>query len=316
MTAKTRAKPSLHLDSLSAPLTRGTRMLPGAVVGLRLLKHTAGPLAKIIRTMNQSDKLSAKVLCQLLTGLIILLIPLTSKAQLFEDVELFPQTSIIKGKYYSGSGGGGYWSLDYVDSIGRVVVKESYHKKELMSRRKIEYDNHNNKVFDIQTFDFNNSERIDTFRYEYKYDNNRIVYQYRKLSSNDSTVIELVENIGDSVLIYQEKAFYFRPKTGKTDVFEKIYTLKYRNKLLTSNEIYSKEKNSKEIKTYDYYDNGRLKRRIIERIPKPEQKSFYVGGPGSDNEYYKYTFDSNGRIKKFYRIIEGKKFKIAVYKYV
>jgi len=74
--------------------------------------------------------------------------------------------------------------------------------------------------------------------------------------------------------------------------------------------------NSKEIKTYDYYDNGRLKRRIIERIPKPEQKSFYLGGPGSDNEYYKYTFYSNGRIKKFYRIIEGKKCKIAVYKYV
>ena len=33
---------------------------------------------------------------------------------------------IIKGKYFSGSGGGGYWSLDYVDSIGRVVIKERY----------------------------------------------------------------------------------------------------------------------------------------------------------------------------------------------
>ncbi len=140
-----------------------------------------GLLAKIIKTMNQHDKFSAKVFYQLLTGLIILLIPLTSKAQLFEDVELFPQTNIIKGKYYSGSGGCGYWSLDYVDSIGRIVIKESYHKKQLML--------------------------------------------------------------------------------------------------------------------------------------KPEQKSFYLGGPGSDDEYYKYTFDPNGRIKKFYRIIEGKKFKIAVYKY-
>ena len=44
MTAKTRAKPSLHRDNLSAPLARGTRILLGAVVGLRLLKHTAGPL--------------------------------------------------------------------------------------------------------------------------------------------------------------------------------------------------------------------------------------------------------------------------------
>jgi len=47
MTAKTRAKPSLHRDSFVAPLARGNRTLPGAVVGLRLLKHTAGPLAKM-----------------------------------------------------------------------------------------------------------------------------------------------------------------------------------------------------------------------------------------------------------------------------
>ena len=41
------AIPSLHRDSFSAPLARGTRTLPGAVVGLRLLKHTAGPLCAI-----------------------------------------------------------------------------------------------------------------------------------------------------------------------------------------------------------------------------------------------------------------------------
>jgi len=47
MMAKTRAKPSLHRDKFLAPLARGTRTLPGAVVGLRLLKHTAGPLGRI-----------------------------------------------------------------------------------------------------------------------------------------------------------------------------------------------------------------------------------------------------------------------------
>ncbi|MBN2395775.1 MAG: hypothetical protein JXC36_04845, partial [Candidatus Atribacteria bacterium] len=52
MTAKTRAKPSLHRDSLSAPLARGTRILPGAVVGLRLLKHTAGPLWLIAHILH------------------------------------------------------------------------------------------------------------------------------------------------------------------------------------------------------------------------------------------------------------------------
>ena len=100
-------------------------------------------------------------------GLIILLIPMTIWAQLFVDNELIPNTVIIKGKYFNGSGGGGYWSLDYLDSLGRVTVKESYHNKQLMSRQNIEYDNHNNKLFEIQTFDFNNPERTDTFRYEY-----------------------------------------------------------------------------------------------------------------------------------------------------
>jgi len=50
MTAKTCAIPSLHRDSLSAPLARGTRILPGAVVGKRLHNYTAGPLAGITPT--------------------------------------------------------------------------------------------------------------------------------------------------------------------------------------------------------------------------------------------------------------------------
>jgi hypothetical protein len=241
--------------------------------------------------------------------------PITSKAQLFENVELFPQTNIVKGKYYGGSGGSGYWSLDYIDSLGRVVMKESYRNKQLMSRQKIEHDSHSNKIYDILSFDLNNPERIDTFRFDYKYTGDKITYQYRKLSAYDSTVIELLENIGDSVLIYQEKAFYFRPKTGKTDIYETTYTLKYKNDLLISNKIYYKERESIEIETYEYYDNGRLKRRFIERSPKLENDPFYVGGPGSDDETYKYKLDSQGRILRYYIIINGKKFKFAAYKY-
>jgi hypothetical protein len=252
---------------------------------------------------------------KLILGLITMLIPTAINAQLFEENELFPNTTTIKGKYYNGSGGRGYWSKDYVDSFGRVIRKESYRKKQLMSRHEIEYDNPNNKTLDIQTFDYNNPDRVDTLRFEYKYSGNRIIQQIQKRSTNDSTVIDLIENLGDSVLMYQEKAFHYRPKTGKTDIYETIYTLRYRNRLLMSNEVHDKSDNSKKIQTYEYYDNGRLKRRTIERIPKPVENLLYVGGPGSDDERYKYTFDSKGRVKKFYRIIEGKKFKIAVYKY-
>jgi len=184
-----------------------------------------------------------------------------------------------------------------------------------MSRNEIIYDDYNNKIFDIQTFDFNNPERIDTNRFEYKYANNRIIYQFRKLSVNDSTVIKLTENQGDTILKYQEQTFYYRPRTKKTDVYETVYTLKYKDGLLISRDEFDKEQNSTKIKKYEYFENGRLKRRLIERIPELEEESVYVGGPGSDDEFYEYKIDSEGRIKVFYRIINEKKFKIAEYSY-
>ena len=91
----------------------------------------------------------------LIIGVLILMIPLATKAQLFETNELYPNTNVIKGKYHGGTGGGGYWSLKYVDSIGRIFSEESYHKKQLMSRRKIVYDNNNNKIFWFQIKFFN-----------------------------------------------------------------------------------------------------------------------------------------------------------------
>lgn len=248
-------------------------------------------------------------------GLIILLIPTTIWAQLFVDNELIPNTVTKKGKYFNGSGGGGYWSLDYLDSLGRVIVRESYHKKQLMAREKIEYDNHNNKLFEIQTFDFNNPERIDTFRYEYKYSGNRIIYQYRKLAINDSSVTELIKNEGDSILVYKEMTYYYRPKTRKSDIYEKIYTLTFRKNLLARNEIFDKQNNSMEIRTYEYFDNGRLSRRVIKRIPEPKINDMYIGGPGGDDEYYRYKIDTKDRVRKFYKIIDGQSYKIAAYKY-
>ena len=161
----------------------------------------------------------------------------------------------------------------------------------------------------------NNPERVDTFRYEYKYSGNRIIYQFRKLSENDSTVTELIDNQGDTLLKYQERAFYYRPKSKTTDVYETHYTLRYRGNYLINKEEFDKDKNSAEINKYEYYDNGSLKRRLIERIPKQEKKSFYVGGPGSDVESYEYKLDSQGRILKYFKIVNGTKFKIAVYRY-
>lgn len=255
------------------------------------------------------------VLDLFLIGLITVMIPSATKAQLFETNELYPNTSVIKGKYFHGTGGGGYWSLDYLDSTGRIIIRDSYHKKQFMSGRKIVFDDHNNKIFDIQTFPHDNHTQADTIRYQYTYANNRIIYQFRKLSENDSTATELIENQGDTLLKYQEKAFYFRPKTKTTDVYETHYTLRYRGDNLMSTEVFDKDKKSTEIEKYEYNDDGRLKWRCIETLPKSEQESFYLGGPGNDDEVYQYKLDSQGRIRKFYKTINGKKFKMAVYRY-
>lgn len=265
--------------------------------------------------MNHFNNMRKLTLDLVIIGFLILMNPLATKAQLFETIELYPNTNVIKGKYFNGTGGGGYWSLDYMDSIGRIITKESYQKNQLMSRQKIVYDDNNNKIFDIHTFDYYNQEGVDTFRYEYKYADNRIIYQFRKLSENDSTVIELIENQGDTLLEYKEQAFYYRPKTETTDVYETHYTLRYRGNYLIRKEKFDKDEDSTEIEKYEYYNNGRLKRKQIERIPKPKNESFYIGGPGSDDEYYKYKIDSEERITVFYRIVNGKKFKIAEYSY-
>jgi hypothetical protein len=125
----------------------------------------------------------------------------------------------------------------------------------------------------------------------------------------------LTENQGDTLFKYQEQAFYYRPKTKETDVFETVYTLRYENGLLISKEEYDKENRSSELYKYEYFENGRLKRRSVERTPEPKIKSVYTGGPGSDDEFYKYKLDSKRRITVFYRIINRKKYKIAVYSY-
>ena len=240
-----------------------------------------------------------------------------TNAQLFESKQFYPNVKTIKGKYYSGTGGGGYWSIAKLDTLGRTFEEESYRKKRLLSRNNFVYNSNNDKLYQIQTFDVNNPNRInDTIvRYQYKYQENRIIYKKIVYNSNNFTDLELIENKGDTILIYRSKSYYFRPKTNTTDVYEKIYTLKYKNELLIRSEEFDLDENSKENTYFYYYPNGMLQRRKIEREPEPEFGVVYVGGPGSDDMSYKYKFDKFGRIKKLYYIIGKKRYKIATYKY-
>ena len=253
----------------------------------------------------------------IITILTVLLFASKTNAQLFVKHEFYPCITTVKGKYYNGTGGGGYWSIAKLDILGRTIENESYRKNRLLARYNYVYNSNNDQLYYIVTFDFNNPYRIDTIsNYEYKYQENRIIYQKdTRRNLRDSTVIQLIENKDDTIFVYQHKSYYFRPKTNTIDVFERRYTLKYQNNLLVLSEEFDLNENSKETTHFEYFPNGMLKRRKIEREPEPEFKGYYVGGPGGDDEFYKYKFDKSGRVKTFYRIIGKKKYKIATYEY-
>jgi hypothetical protein len=222
--------------------------------------------------------------------------------------------STIKGKYFNGTGGGGYWSFEKLDSLGRIIEKENYRKKSLLSKEEFIYNSNDDKLYYIVTYDIDNPYRIDTIsRYEYKYQDNRIVYQKMIGSRGDSTVIRLIDSKED-IVVFQSLSYYFRPKTNTIDIYEKRYTLKYQDELLIQFEEFDLSRNDYEIIYFEYYPNGMLKRRKTKRKPESEIQS-YLGGPGNDDMFYEYELDKEGRVRNLYYLINGKKYKMAVYKY-
>jgi hypothetical protein len=200
--------------------------------------------------------------------------------------------------------------------LGRTIEIENYRKEDLLSKKKIIYNSKNDKLYEILIYSINDPSKTDTIiRYEYKYDRDIIVYQKSSFSKNDSTIIKLVENEGDTILIYKKRSYYFRPNKNMTDVYEEIYSFAYKNKLLTCFEIYDLNDNSKTITYYNYFPDGKLRRQKIERNPKPDVEVLYLGGTGSDDMFYEYKLDKEGRIQNLYYLVNKKKYKIATYKY-
>lgn len=238
-----------------------------------------------------------------------------ANAQLFEQKDFYPDVKTVKAKYYNGSGGG-FRSVEKLDDPGRVAEREYYSGNQLRSRQQLTYNPNNDRLYQIETLDINYPGRVDmTIRYEYEYREGRIVRQKSYHTASDSIVILLIGNEGDTCLVYQSKSYIFRPKTNTADVHEKRYTANYSDGLLIRLEAFDVDKNSKETTHYEYYPNGKLKRRKIERDPEPAFKVMYTGGPGGDDMYYEYKFDKSGRIRTLYHIVDAKRYKIATYRY-
>jgi len=230
------------------------------------------------------------------------------KAQLFREVRLYPKTTGIHRKYFNGSGGRGYWTYEKVDASGRAVEESSYKRNTLLAKYLYQY----NDKHDVTRYIYitNDLPRIDTTTYEYTYINNRIAFQKCTFYNNNSITYQLIADQGDSILTYRKTSSYHQ----WNNIVEEKNILTYQDRLLMKKEEITSDK-KKEITSYEYYNNGKLKRRTITREPKPEFQDVYVGAPGSDDQSYSYTYDREGRVKRLFTIIGDKTYKLSASRY-
>lgn len=245
---------------------------------------------------------------------IILLWTVTSQAQLFVKKSFKKGLASVKGRYFNGTGGKGFWSLEKLDSSGRTIEKSRYRGKMLTERITYQYNHKNDVVSQINTFDINHPHVTDTGSYEYVYQNDLIVFEKYISPGKDSTTYTLVNNAGDSVLTYLERSYHYLADRAMMHPISETYVLTYQNSLLTRMEI-TRRAGQKEIINFSYFANGNVKRRIVKRIPEPGEEIVYMGGPGGDDQSYRYSYDRYGRIKKSYIIVNDKSYKVASYRY-
>ena len=249
-----------------------------------------------------------------LITLTIILFALTSRGQIFYEKNFSPGVNSIEGKYFNGSSGKGFRSFEKLDSLGRTIEKSSFRNKKLLEETVYLYNNKNDIISSIVIYDVNRPNKIDTTKYEYSYINNRIEFEKCIFPNKDSIIYKLIKNKGDSILTYQKISFYYSPNNKINNHVYETYILSYQNNLLIKKEFID-NKSNKEINNFEYYPNGKLKRRIIKRIPETDSKVVIAGAPYSDNQVYNYTYNSNGRVKKKYIVIDNKSYKLATYEY-
>ncbi|MFT3902139.1 MAG: hypothetical protein QM727_03160 [Niabella sp.] len=251
---------------------------------------------------------------KIFSTLIILLGAMMSKGQIFYEKSFYPDLNTIKAKYFNGSGGKGYWSLERTDSLGRIIEKSNYKKKKPLRRTLYRYNYNNDIIYEIAIDAISKVDKVDTTKYEYSYINNKISFQKCIFSDKDSIVYRLVKNVGDSTLTYQRRSYHYLPNKKINNRVDETFILTYQNDLLTKKEFIDND-NNQEITNLEYYQNGKLRRRTIRRVPEADYKIVYTGGPGSDNQFHEYRYDRRGRIKTKYTVVDNKVYKLATYSY-
>jgi hypothetical protein len=228
-----------------------------------------------------------------------------------------PGVKVRKTKEFSGTGGRGYWNLKYYDQKGRMILQEKYRKRILMSRNAYEYNVQNDEVLSVSLYDINYPGKVDTISVEtYEYDESgQAILNKSTIGKTVITTRKTASSLPNMSEYHVISEHYWQEKdiiTYDTTTFHVILNNKnFIEKKIRRNRV----SGEKEITDFEYFDNGKLKRTKVTRIPVPEYPVVYTGGPRGDDMSYKYKYNKKGRVKKLYTIVEGKKYKLEEYTY-
>jgi len=95
---------------------------------------------------------------------------------------------------------------------------------------------------------------------------------------------------------------------------ETNYILKFQNGLPMRREVKIKGSATSELTKLEDDNNHMLKRQSIQ-LRINTRPMTYAAYPAGDDEFYEYKLNAHGGIRKLYKIINGRKYKIMTYKY-
>lgn len=197
----------------------------------------------------------------------------------------------------------GKWQTKCSLKNGHVITEESYFKNELRSRRKYDYDQKNNRIREIRTFDINMGIIKDTIEIKIIYTQDSLITEKHTLGTIEKfsdfnalgkpRILERTEDFGFS----SYKEFLEYDENG--NVIKEVAYTKFKNP--ENNIVREKEIN---IYSYDSLNNViEIKR---EFIPKKTFPIPITGGPSlNEIEKYRYVYNNNGLWIKKYKTING-----------
>jgi len=205
------------------------------------------------------------------------------------------------------------WKYKYRINEGLIDLQENYCNNKLTYRAEFKYDEFDNLVREIQTYDVNEGKVSDTTNIKLFYENSRLIkkitdYCVEKYSNFDISGKPKLTEIKDDIEILPFKEILEYDKKGNI-----LKSIKFSTNLdlKTENEFIQKE-----TTRYKYNKNNNVIEIYRDFEPKQEFPIPVNGGPFLyEYEYYKYKYNKNGLWIKKFKIVNGKQYLIAKRKF-